>query len=93
MPGGANDILCTAERTCFAVGAFVQRTTDGGVSWTSLGGFSGTLLQGLTQTDPATLYAVGTDLTVLKSTSGGAMWTRKTVSGVPFANLPVDSLR
>src|SRR2546425_910054 len=38
VPGGATDILCTAEPTCFTVGpsGLVERTRDGGVSWTQV---------------------------------------------------------
>jgi len=79
VPGGALDILCVAERTCFGVGptGLVQRTADGGVSWTQVGSAS-SRLESLVQADPLTLYAVGFLRTVMKSTDGGATWTRKT---------------
>ena len=85
VPGGANDILCVADRTCFTVGAsgIVQQTTDGAVSWTQVASFPNTSLLGLERADPLTLYAVGSPLVVLKSSDGGSSWTRKNVQNVP----------
>jgi photosystem II stability/assembly factor-like uncharacterized protein len=82
VPGGATDILCTAERTCVTAGVTGQilRTADGGVSWTQVGGLAGQVLNGLEQADAQTLYAVGTNRTLLKSTDGGATWIRKPVT-------------
>jgi hypothetical protein len=89
VPGAANDILCTAERTCFAAGASggVQRTSDGGVSWTHVGSSSPFALFGLERVNPLTLYAVGASLTLLRSVDGGKTWVRKTVRNVPLNNL------
>ncbi len=89
VPGGATDILCTAERTCFASGpsGLIERTTDGAVSWTQVASFPGSNLVGLERADPATLYAVGYNLTLVKSVDAGATWMRKTVRDVPGANL------
>jgi photosystem II stability/assembly factor-like uncharacterized protein len=89
VPGGATDIHCTAERTCFATGptGLIERTTDGAVSWTQVANFPGSSLVGLERADSATLYAVGYNLTVVKSVDGGATWMRKTVHDVPGANL------
>ncbi len=87
VPGGANDILCTADRTCFTVGQSIQRTADGGVSWTQVGSAAGQPLIGIERADSLTLYAVGSARTVVKSIDGGATWTRKTVgNNVPAAN-------
>ena len=37
LPGNANDLLCTGPQTCFTAGAGnIQRTDDGGVSWTQV---------------------------------------------------------
>jgi photosystem II stability/assembly factor-like uncharacterized protein len=84
----ANDIVCVTDTTCFAVGASgsIQRTTDGGDSWTQVAGV-GTPLNGLHAATATTLYAVGNNLTVLKSTDGGATWTRKPVAATPPGNL------
>lgn len=87
VPGGANDILCTADRTCFTTGQSIQRTGDGGVSWTQVGSAAGQPLIGIERADALTLYAVGSARTVVKSIDGGATWTRKTVgNNVPPAN-------
>lgn len=90
VPGGAADILCTAERICFTVGpsGVIQRTGDGGVSWTQVGS-AGQALFGLERADATTLYAVGTNRTVVKSIDGGSTWTRKTVGN----NVPVAHFR
>ncbi|HET7856100.1 MAG TPA: hypothetical protein VFL41_06545 [Gaiellaceae bacterium] len=88
VPGGASDILCTAERICFAGGnSGIQRTSDGGVSWTQAGSGSGLAVSSLERIGPLTMYAVGVNLNVLKSTDGGKTWTRKLVRNQPFANL------
>ena len=90
VPGGAVDILCTAERICFTVGpsGVIQRTGDGGVSWTQVGS-AGQSLFGLERADATTLYAVGALRTVMKSIDGGSTWTRKTVGN----NVPVAHFR
>jgi photosystem II stability/assembly factor-like uncharacterized protein len=81
-----SDLLCTGESTCFATaGGSIQRTADGGVSWTEVAQF-GTALNGLEQADSTTLYAVGQAQQLLKSVDGGATWQRKPVSGVPPAD-------
>jgi photosystem II stability/assembly factor-like uncharacterized protein len=88
VPGGANDLLCTGERTCFTAGLAgqIQRTADGGVSWAPVGGLGGQVLNGLEQVDEHTLYAVGTNRTLLKSTDGGATWIRKAVNNLPVSH-------
>jgi photosystem II stability/assembly factor-like uncharacterized protein len=72
------DILCTAERTCLAVGlaSGILRTQDGGVSWTRVG-FTGRI-DVLVQADAQTIYGVGTSREVAKSVDGGATWAPKT---------------
>ena len=89
VPGAANDILCTAERTCFAAGASgsVQRTSDGGVSWAQVGSSTPFALFGLERVNTLTMYAVGGSLTLLKSVDGGKTWTRKSVRNLPLNNL------
>jgi photosystem II stability/assembly factor-like uncharacterized protein len=84
----ATDILCVTDTSCFAVGVSgsIQRTTDGGDSWTQVASV-GTPLHGLHAAAGTTLYAVGNNLTVLKSTDGGATWERKPVAGTPAGNL------
>ena len=88
VPGGANDILCTAERTCLAAGqnGQIHRTTDGAVSWAPIGAASGQVLFGLEQVDALTLYAVGMNRLLLKSVDGGVTWTRKPANTVPPSN-------
>jgi photosystem II stability/assembly factor-like uncharacterized protein len=88
VPGGASDILCTAERTCFTAGTQgqIHRTADGATSWTPVGGLAGQMLTGLEQADVLTLYAVGTNRTLLKSTDGGATWVRKQVGNLPVSH-------
>jgi photosystem II stability/assembly factor-like uncharacterized protein len=77
------DLLCTSVTTCFATaGGSIQRTADGGVTWTEVAQF-GLQLFGLEHADVSTLYAVGQAQQVLKSSDGGATWARKPVSGVP----------
>jgi photosystem II stability/assembly factor-like uncharacterized protein len=88
VPNGANDILCTADRTCFAVGlgssgGAIMRTGDGGVSWTQVG-TTPFVLTSVEQADASTLYAVGASSTIAKSIDGGLTWTSKTIAGVPF---------
>ena len=85
VPSGAViDLVCTSDATCLAGTATgqIQRTNDGGVSW-SLAGQIGVQLNGLEQADATTLYAVGQGLTLFKSTDGGVSWERKAVTGVP----------
>lgn len=80
------DLLCTSETTCFATaGGSIQRTADGGVTWTEVAQFALPLF-GLEQADAATLYAVGQGQQLLKSTDAGATWSRKPVTGVPPAD-------
>jgi photosystem II stability/assembly factor-like uncharacterized protein len=93
IPGGAvsaaaPDLLCTTDTTCFAATAAgtIQRTTDGGGSWTQVAVVANVSLRGL-EAVGSTLYAVGNGLAVLKSTDGGATWVRKTVTGTPPGNL------
>jgi photosystem II stability/assembly factor-like uncharacterized protein len=71
------DILCVDERTCLAVGVGtgVERTQDGGVSWTAL--TPNYTLNSITPAGPLTLYAVGPSGVVLKSSDGGSIWIRK----------------
>jgi photosystem II stability/assembly factor-like uncharacterized protein len=82
--GQGFDILCTAERTCLAVGlaSGILRTQDGGVSWTRVG-FTGRI-DALVQADAQTIYGVGIFREVAKSVDGGATW-----GGKP--NLPLAS--
>lgn len=88
IPNGGNDILCTAERTCFAVGmsntfgGAVMRTDDGGVSWTQVGSAPAPLYS-LERADALTLYAVGANATVAKSVDGGQTWSASTLRNVP----------
>jgi photosystem II stability/assembly factor-like uncharacterized protein len=88
VPGGpVTDILCTSDTSCFATaGGSIQRSTDSAGSWTQVSSGSPPL-NGLELADPTTLYAVGNALTVLKSTDGGAMWTKKNVAGAPAGDL------
>jgi photosystem II stability/assembly factor-like uncharacterized protein len=93
IPGGATgaappDLLCTTETTCFAAtsAGTIQRTTDGGGSWTQVGAVANLSLRGL-EAVGSTLYAVGNGLAVLKSTDGGATWVRKLVAGTPPGNM------
>jgi photosystem II stability/assembly factor-like uncharacterized protein len=80
------DLLCTSVTTCFATaGGSIQRTADGGVTWTEVAQF-GLPLFALEQADADTLYAVGQAQQLLKSTDGGATWSQKPVSGVPPAD-------
>jgi photosystem II stability/assembly factor-like uncharacterized protein len=81
----ALDILCTAERTCLAIGSGggIQRTEDGGTSWTQVANVG--RLDAFAQADSQTLYATGIFRTFYKSTDGGATWNRKT--DVPVQNL------
>ena len=88
VPGGAStDMVCPGPQTCFVTaGATIQRTRDGGESWTQV--HAGTVqLNGIAVADAQTMYAVGNGLTVLKSDDGGATWRRKPVAGVPVSNL------
>jgi photosystem II stability/assembly factor-like uncharacterized protein len=83
------DLLCRTETICFAAtngDGTVQRTTDGGGSWTRVATSGGPPLRGL-EAVGTTLYAVGNNLTVLKSADGGDTWDRKPVTGTPPGNL------
>lgn len=88
VPNGANDILCSSERTCFAVGisgqfsGAVMRTDDAGVSWTQVGS-APIGLSSIEQADATTLYAVGGGLWLGKSVDGGRTWTGRSITGVP----------
>ena len=76
VPNGANDILCSSERRCFAAGTSpsfggaVMRTDDAGVSWTQVGTAPQALLS-LEQADASTFYAVGNGSSLAKSVDGG----------------------
>ncbi len=85
--GGPTDVDCVGADTCFVTsGSTIQRTGDGGVSWTQV--HSGTpALNSIDVADAKTLYAVGNGLTVLKSEDGGATWKRKEVKGTPSGDL------
>jgi photosystem II stability/assembly factor-like uncharacterized protein len=83
------DLLCRSDTTCFAAtngDGTIQRTTDGGGSWTQVAASGGPPLRGL-EAVGMTLYAVGNGLTVLKSTDGGQDWNRQPVTGTPPGNL------
>src|SRR5262245_31298185 len=91
VPNGANDILCTSERTCYAVGlngsgGAIMRTNDGAVSWTQVGSTPAPLTR-LELAGASTLYAVGASSTLAKSDDSGLTWTRRTISGVPIRTL------
>jgi photosystem II stability/assembly factor-like uncharacterized protein len=94
VPGGAvannaaPDLLCMTETICVAVtpAGTVQRTTDGGGSWTQVAPSAGAPLRGL-EAVGTSLYAVGNNLTVLKSTDGGLTWERKPVTNTPPGHL------
>jgi photosystem II stability/assembly factor-like uncharacterized protein len=90
VPGGggpAPDLLCTTDTVCVAATptGTIQRTTDGGGSWTQVGS-AGVALHGL-EAVGTTLYAVGNNLKVLKSTDGGLTWEAKAVTGTPPGNM------
>jgi photosystem II stability/assembly factor-like uncharacterized protein len=92
VPNGANDILCSSERTCFAVGLVspfsgaVMRTDDAGVSWRQVGTAPIPLL-GIEQADAKTFYAVGSGSWLAKSVDGGGTWTGHPISGLPARQL------
>jgi photosystem II stability/assembly factor-like uncharacterized protein len=90
VPNGANDILCSSERTCFAVGpAFngsVMRTDDAGVSWTQVG-TAPVPLASIEQADAMTFYAVGGGALLAKSVDGGRTWTSRSITGLPVRTL------
>jgi photosystem II stability/assembly factor-like uncharacterized protein len=91
VPGGRGaspDLLCTTDTVCVAAtpAGTIQRTADGGGSWTQVATSAGVPLRGL-EAVGTTLYAVGNNLMVLKSTDSGATWERKPVDGTPPGNL------
>jgi photosystem II stability/assembly factor-like uncharacterized protein len=92
VPNGANDILCSSERTCFAVGGAppsggaVMRTDDAGVSWTQVGTAPIPLIS-IEQADAMTLYAVGGGLSLARSVDAGRTWTSRSISGLPVRAL------
>ena len=87
LPGNANDLLCTGRLTCFTAGAgSIQRTDDGGVSWTPVATSSNTLVR-LVAAGPLTLYAVGQFNTVAKSIDAGNTWHTSFLGGVPQREL------
>ena len=88
LPGGPpTDVLCVSDSACFATaGGSIQRSSDGGTSWTQVaGGFPS--LNGLEQAGPTIFYAVGDGSTVLRSGDGGATWTQLPASGTPAGDL------
>ena len=87
VPGSALDLLCTGPQTCFTAGAGnIQRTNDGGVSWTQV--LTTTyMFDRLVSAGPLTLYAVGPFNTVSKSVDGGLTWQMSSLSGVPLREL------
>jgi photosystem II stability/assembly factor-like uncharacterized protein len=88
VPGGAaTDMVCPGPQTCFVTaGATIQRTRDGGASWTQVHADT-VQLNGIAIADSQKLYAVGNGLTVLESDDAGTTWRRRPVRGVPLANL------
>jgi len=82
VPGGpATDIVATAPGTFFATsGNGIQRSVDGGGSWT-LVALQTRTLRSLTFATPSVAYAVGDSGTVLRSSDGGAGWAPVTSPG------------
>jgi len=85
LPGSSRDLVCTAERTCFAAvpqlgptAGAIMRTDDGGTSWTRVAE-SSYLLDAVSRADGQTLFAVGFLGTVLKSVDGGTTWASTTI--------------
>ena len=82
VPGSpVTDIVATAPATFFATSAnTVQRSVDGGGSWT-LVALTGRTLRGLTFATPTVAYAVGDAGTILRSSDGGTTWGLVTSPG------------
>ena len=82
VPGSpVTDIVATAPATFFATSAnTVQRSVDGGGSWT-LVALTGRTLRGLTFATPTVGYAVGDAGTILRSSDGGTTWGLATSPG------------
>ena len=70
------DLLCTSDTTRFATQA-ADPAHDGRRSHLDAGGGVQPAAFGLEQADATTLYAVGQALQLLKSTDGGATWSRR----------------
>lgn len=78
MPGGVSAIAVdpTATDTVYAMGGGeIQRTADGGLTWTRLRAGEDTMLV-LDPVDPRVLYAAGSFDGIRKSTDAGATWSR-----------------
>jgi photosystem II stability/assembly factor-like uncharacterized protein len=83
IPSAANDLLCTAARTCFAAGpGAIVRTSDGGVSWT-VATTTSFIVNRLAAADAQTLYAGGQQDFLSKSTDGGQTWNSFRLPNVP----------
>src|SRR4051794_25858601 len=83
-----SDIWFTGVDTGYAIaGGSIQKTTDGGNSWTPVYSGSATL-RSFFFVDATTGFAVGDSKTIVKTTDTGANWTPQSVAGdIPAADL------
>jgi photosystem II stability/assembly factor-like uncharacterized protein len=88
QPVPPSDIWFTGVDTGYAIaGTSIQKTTDGGNSWTPV--YNGaTKLNSFFFVDATTGYAVGDGKTILKTTDTGSNWAPQTVAAdIPAADL------
>ncbi len=65
----------------------IIKSTDGGITWTSLNSGIILPLHGVRYLDLNNAVAVGDSLTILKTTDGGTLWRNRRPAGIPGALL------
>lgn len=80
---GEQNLFCTDANTCFNVGRNgpsadrgINKTTDGGATWTNIHKPSNTDLHAIYFTNSTTGVAVGSNLGIIRTTDGGTTWNQ-----------------
>jgi len=76
------DVSCPSATTCFAVASagWIDRTTDGGATWTATNAGAGTTILSISCPTTATCFTADNTGRVLHTTDGGTTWTAQTLS-------------
>lgn len=80
---GEQNLFCTSASTCFNVGRNgpsadrgINKTTDGGATWTNIHKPSNTDLHAIYFINSTTGVAVGSNLGIIRTTDGGTTWNQ-----------------